>query len=69
MKIVKVVYKAKCDFPGCKNLATSSICDEMDCNKKLGLCEECLNQIYQSVAKTIIPKGIKAPFKTPKKIS
>lgn len=68
MKIVKIAYKTKCDFPGCKNFATNTICDEYDSNKKVGLCDNCLCSIYESVAKTIVPKGIESPFKKQKKL-
>ena len=68
MKIVKIAYKTKCDFPGCKNLAEKNICDEKDSAKKFQLCDECLNNIYNCVAKTIIPKGIEAPFKNQRKL-
>ena len=68
MKTVKVMYKAKCDFDGCKNLATTIICDEIDTNKKLAFCDECLLAIYSCVAKTIVPKGTTAPFKNQKKL-
>lgn len=68
MKIVKITFKSKCDFPGCKNFANQNICDETDTGKKLGLCDVCLNAIYLCVAKTIIPKGIDAPFKNQKKL-
>ncbi len=68
MKIIKIAYKTKCDFPGCKNLATCTISDEVDLGKKLGLCDECLNSIYESVAKSLIPKSIDAPFKRQKKL-
>lgn len=68
MKIVNITYKTKCDFPGCKNLAEKVICDENDSAKKLQLCDMCLSNIYQTVAKTIIPKGINAPFKNQRKL-
>ncbi len=68
MKIVRAIYKTKCDFPGCKNLALSCVCDESDSNKKLGLCDECLNSIYSAVAKIMVPKGIEAPFKNQRKL-
>ena len=68
MRIYKTQFKTKCDFLGCKNLADNTICDNDDLNKKLNLCEKCLQEIYSSVAKTITPKSIDAPFKKPKKL-
>lgn len=68
MKIVKIMYKTKCDIPGCKNLASNSICDEVDSNKKLSLCDECFNSLYQAISKVVTPKSIDAPFKNQKKL-
>ena len=44
------------------------LADENDNKKKLCFCKECLNNIYESVAKVTIPKGMEAPFKKPKKL-
>lgn len=63
MEIKKISNKLKCDFPGCKNLADISIGDQLDKNKTFNLCEDCKSKIYECIAKTIVPKGISAPFK------
>lgn len=68
MEIVKMHNKLKCDFPGCRHLSEVSICDEVDINKRLNLCEDCLTKIYESIAKTITPKSVNAPFKNQKKL-
>lgn len=68
MKITKAIYRAKCDFPGCRNMAQSIISDNNDPNKKLDLCDDCLTAIYESVAKTVVPKGIDAPFKNQRRL-
>lgn len=68
MQITKILLKTKCDFPGCKNLADESICDEHDSSKKMDLCNSCLTKIYECVAKTIVPKGVESPFKKQKKL-
>ena len=68
MQITKILIKTKCDFPGCKNLAEVSICEENDTSKKLDLCNVCLTKIYESVAKTVVPKSVESPFKKQKKL-
>ncbi|MBQ7884860.1 MAG: hypothetical protein IJ318_02040 [Clostridia bacterium] len=68
MEINKIAIKTKCDFNGCKGLADVSIFDSVDTAKKINLCNSCLKQIYECVAKTVIPKGIDAPFKKQKKL-
>ena len=68
MELNKIAIKTKCDFVGCKGLADVSIAAENDLSKKLNLCNCCLNQIYECIAKTVVPKGIDGPFKKQKKL-
>ena len=68
MQTTKIFLKTKCDFTGCKNMADIRISDEMDNSKKMDLCDLCLTKIYECIAKTIVPKGLNAPFKKPKKL-
>lgn len=68
MELEKTAIKTKCDFCGCKNLAMYTIASVEDGKKRMNFCENCLNEIYQTYAKSIIPKGIEAPFKKKKKI-
>ena len=68
MKIVKITYKTKCDFPGCRNISSCMVTDERDLGKKLNLCEQCVQDIYACIAKTVTPKSIDAPFKNQKKL-
>jgi len=63
MEIEKLNIKTKCDFVGCKNLATVAFFEKIDSRKKMNFCDGCINSIYTAFAKTIIPKGIEAPFK------
>lgn len=68
MELEKTIIKTKCDFCGCKNLAMYSIAAVDDAKKRMNFCENCLNEIYQTYAKSIIPKAVEAPFKKKKKI-
>lgn len=63
MIIEKINMKTKCDFVGCKNLATVAFFDENDKKKKMCFCDDCISELYTTYAKSIIPKCIEAPFK------
>lgn len=66
MNLETINIKTKCDFVGCKNLATIVFFDSEDKKKKMNFCNHCVQSIYDAYAKTITPKGIEAPFKTRK---
>jgi len=66
--MIKILYKTKCDISGCKNIADCVFADEVDCNKKISLCNDCMKKIYECIAKTITPKGVDSPFKKQRKI-
>ena len=63
LELEKLNIKTKCDFVGCKNLATIAFFEILDKRKKMSFCDECIKNIYNTYAKTIIPKSIEAPFK------
>jgi len=69
MEITKIANKIKCDFPVCKNLASTCLAEPNDKNKRLNLCDECVKKIYECVARVIVPKGVEAPYKKVKKLS
>ena len=66
LNLEDVRIKTKCDFTGCRNIASISFCDTDDKKKKINLCDECVRSIYCTYAKSIVPKSIEAPFKTRK---
>lgn len=68
MIVVNMQNKLKCDFPGCKQLAITAICDENDRHKRLNLCDCCITNIYECIAKTVVPKSVESPFKKQKKL-
>ena len=63
MQITDILYKQKCDFAGCKNIANFEIKDEQDTKKKMAFCKECLQNIAGVYLQTTTPKQPKAPFK------
>ena len=68
MELNYVNIKTKCDFVGCKNLATVAFFEPCDSKKKMNFCNDCIKAIYAEYAKTIIPKGIETPFKKGRRI-
>ena len=68
MEIQKCRVKAKCDFYGCNNLASYSFSTKGLIKRDLAFCEDCLNGMYQEIAKMKTPKGTQSPFKLNKRI-
>ncbi|MBQ8908802.1 MAG: hypothetical protein IJY90_00720 [Clostridia bacterium] len=68
MEINKCAHKAKCDFYGCKNLAEYSFTTKGIIKRDLCFCGECLNGMYQAIAKMQTPKGTTSKFKLNKKL-
>ena len=66
MEIINIVYKTKCDFSGCKNMAEIEIKDETDSRKKMVFCKSCLDNMFNSYLKITVPKAVEAPFKKQK---
>lgn len=58
MRIKEVNYKIKCEMPNCKQLASIKI-EKSGFLKFSGLylCKDCLNELYQELAKRIVPKS------------
>ena len=68
MLYTNITQKTKCDFSGCKNLASVMISHNSDLKKRMCFCDECIDSLYKACAKTITPKAIEAPFKKQKKL-
>lgn len=68
MQIFECKHKTKCDFAGCKNIADFSLVKGGLLRRDICLCKECLNEIYEIVAKTKVPKAIESPFKLNKRL-
>jgi hypothetical protein len=66
MEIKKTTNKTKCDINGCKNLADHTLKVNKMFFSNMHFCNQCLNALYVSIGKTIVPKPIKTPFKTKK---
>ena len=64
MTVERAVKRVKCDASGCANK-----CDYVIVNKKFVfdgnfyLCSNCLNTLYNEIAKFIIPKSLKPIYK------
>lgn len=67
MEINKCKTKTKCDFYGCNNLAKYTFSTKGLIKRDLCFCEECLEGMYQAIAKLKTPKSIKSPFKLNKR--
>ena len=63
MQIIDILYKQKCDFAGCKNMAQFEIKDKQDAKKKMAFCKDCLQNIANVYMQATIPKQPKSPFK------
>ena len=58
MIISKLTTTVRCDMGGCDEIATHSFSKGGDLRTQLNLCEHCLREMYESIAKLIVPKGI-----------
>lgn len=58
MKIVDVCVKVRCDMPNCKNPATIRV-EKVGFLRSAGLylCDECCKEMYEQLAKRIVPKS------------
>ena len=63
VEFVKIDIKTKCDFVGCKNLASLAYLVPNDKKKKMCFCDDCAKEMYLAFAKTVTPKAPKTPFK------
>lgn len=68
VEIYECKHKVKCDFSGCKNVANYSIVKRGLLRHDICLCRECLDEIYDCVAKIRVPKAVESPFKLNKRL-
>lgn len=60
MKLEEVTYKVKCDMPGCKNVSSYMIVGKhFILSQNMYLCKDCLQQLYSTIGKLIVPKSPK----------
>ena len=60
MKIIIQTNKIKCDIGKCKNSARYSIAPEgVSSSQYVNICEECAEDIYNSIGKYLVPKSPK----------
>ena len=69
MEIYPCEHKVKCDFSGCKNLATYTLVKSRILRRDLSFCDECLCEIYQCISKVKAPKALKSHFKLNKRLA
>lgn len=69
MEIKKSNYKTKCDVGGCKNLCDYDILRENGSKKVFSLCTSCVNELYKSLGKIVIPDAIPSAFVSHKRIN
>ena len=68
MEIYDCKHKVKCDFSGCRNIASFSLVKSGLIKHDICLCKDCLDEIYNCVAKRKVPKSIESPFKLNKRL-
>ena len=58
MNIVDCKIKIKCDMPNCKNFSDVKV-ENNGFLKSAGLylCKECMNELYVTIGKRIVPKS------------
>jgi hypothetical protein len=53
-------YKVVCDIGSCKNIAPQAVnAKGFLRNAKFNICDECLKNLYEEIAKIIVPKSPK----------
>ncbi len=69
MNITQSDLNIKCEISGCTHQANYSIeLKKSFFHAKTHICEDCMKEIYNFMAKKVTPKSIKNPLKLPKKI-
>ena len=58
MITTKLNTTVRCDMGGCDDIATYSFSKGGDIRTQLNICECCLKEMYESIGKLIVPKGI-----------
>lgn len=69
MEIYPCSHKVKCDFMGCKNVASHTLVKNKILRKDISFCDECLGEIYDCISKIRVPKALKSRFKLNKRLN
>ena len=69
MQIYECKHKVKCDFAGCKNIADYSVVRSGILRHDLCFCKTCMQELYDTLGKLLVPKAVKSPFKLNKRIT
>ena len=58
MNLVDVYVKVRCDMPNCRNAATVRV-EKVGFLRSAGLylCDDCCKEVYETLAKRIVPKS------------
>lgn len=59
MELKNLLYKVKCDVPGCNEFATYSIEKNGVSFQSLKFCNTCLNELHGCYSKKVTPKSPK----------
>lgn len=58
MEVIKNSKKINCDIMGCKNIANYVIKYKRSfVNSGLHICKSCINDLYVSIGKVVVPKS------------
>ncbi len=68
MEINECKHLTKCDFLGCNNKAKYCFSTKGIIRRDLCFCQQCLQGMYEAIAKMQTPKGVKSPFKLNNKL-
>lgn len=68
MELNECNHFCKCDFGGCSNKAKYIFSNGNKLRRELCFCEECLKGMYNEIAKILVPKAIRSPFKINQKL-
>lgn len=63
MKVEKCEHKVKCDFGGCRNLASYYLSTRGLFKNEFAFCEDCMRKLFEELSKIFVPKAVESHFK------
>ena len=67
MEVSECKTHVRCELGACKNRATRAIkFDRVGIRSRIYACDKCLNELYEAIGTTVVPKSIETAKKSSK---
>lgn len=67
MEVTECKSHVRCELGACKNRATRAIkFDRVGIRSRIYACDKCLNELYDAIGQTVVPKSVETAKKTKK---